>query len=87
MCCYCLRRDLGEPPMNCISKIRRDARISQIALAIQLNWSQPRLSNYEGDRREPGLAECRAIVNALNALGADCTLDDVFPPGSVAQAA
>lgn len=73
--------------MNCISTIRREARISQIALASRLNWSQPRLSNYEVDRREPGLAECRAIVAALNDLGADCTLDDVFPPESLALAA
>lgn len=73
--------------MNCISKIRRVGRISQIALAAQLDWSQSRLSNYEGGRREPGLAECRAIVNALNALGAHCTLDDVFPPEQFAEAA
>lgn len=73
--------------MNCISTIRRKARISQVALAAQLSWSQPRLSNYEGGRREPGLAESRAIVAALNNLGATCTLDDVFPPEAVAQAA
>lgn len=66
--------------MNRISEIRRAAGISQLALVEQLRWSQGRVSNYESGRREPGLTECRAIVRALNSLGADCSLDDVFPP-------
>lgn len=66
--------------MNRISEIRRAAGISQLALVEQLRWSQGRVSNYESGRRVPGLAECRAIVRALNALGANCSLDDVFPP-------
>lgn len=66
--------------MNRISEIRRAAGISQLALVDQLRWSQGRVSNYESGRRVPGLAECRAIVRALNSLGADCSLDDVFPP-------
>ncbi|QMV65170.1 helix-turn-helix transcriptional regulator [Pseudomonas berkeleyensis] len=66
--------------MNRISEIRRAAGISQLALVDQLRWSQGRVSNYESGRRVPGLTECRAIVRALNVLGADCSLDDVFPP-------
>lgn len=66
--------------MNCISELRRGAGVAQLALATELGWSQGRLSNYEAGRREPGLAECRAIVRALVRLGAPCTLDDVFPP-------
>ncbi|RMH85205.1 XRE family transcriptional regulator [Pseudomonas sp. AOB-7] len=66
--------------MNRISQLRRGAKIAQLALATELGWSQGRLSNYEAGRREPGLAECRAIVRALGALGAPCTLDEVFPP-------
>ncbi|NNA42435.1 transcriptional regulator, partial [Pseudomonas lundensis] len=27
-----------------------------------------------------GLSEARLIVNALNVLGAECELDDAFPP-------
>jgi len=66
--------------MNRISEIRRQANLTQLALAGVLGWSQGRLSNYEAGRREPRLQECRAIVGGLNALGADCTLDEVFPP-------
>lgn len=66
--------------MNRISQLRRGAKIAQLALATELGWSQGRLSNYEAGRREPGLAECRAIVRALSALGAPCSLDEVFPP-------
>lgn len=73
--------------MNRISEIRRAAGVSQLALVEQLRWTQGRLSNYEAGRRVPGLAESRAIVDALNRLGAECTLDDVFPPEAVAQAA
>lgn len=67
---------------NRISVLRRSARphVAQLALAEQLGWSQGRLSNYEAGRRVPGLAECRAIVRGLNALGVECSLDDVFPP-------
>lgn len=74
---------------NRISELRRTARpcIAQLALADQLGWSQGRLSNYEAGRRVPGLAECRAIVHGLNALGVECSLDDVFPPEPLAQAA
>lgn len=73
--------------MNCISVLRRRANIAQLALATELGWSQGRLSNYEAERRIPGLAESRAIVGALNKLGAICSLDDVFPPESLPQAA
>ncbi|PKM30214.1 MAG: transcriptional regulator [Gammaproteobacteria bacterium HGW-Gammaproteobacteria-11] len=66
--------------MNRISEVRRQAGITQTALAASLGWSQGRISNYEANRREPGLAECRAIVAALNEQGVKCTLDDVFPP-------
>ena len=72
--------------MNRISQLRRSAGIAQLALANELGWSQGRLSNYEAGRREPGLAECRAIVRALERLGATCTLDDAFPPEQEATA-
>lgn len=73
--------------MNCISLVRKRASIKQRDLVAALGWTQGRLCNYENYRRIPGLAESRAIVAALNELGADCTLDDVFPPEPLAQAA
>lgn len=73
--------------MNRIAVIRREAGIAQRALVDELGWSQGRLSNYEACNRMPSLAHCRAIVRALNSLGAQCSLDDVFPPEQPAQAA
>lgn len=70
----------GVHQMNRIADVREEAGIKQRDLIKQLAWTQARVSNYESGRRVPGLVECRAIVRALNALGADCTLDDVFPP-------
>lgn len=66
--------------MNCIAVHRERAGIKQRDLVAALGWTQTRLSNYEAGRRLPGLAECRAIISALNKLGALCSLDDVFPP-------
>lgn len=64
--------------MNRISELRGRA-VSQALLADRLGWSQGRLSNYESGRRVPSLADSRAITVALNSLGIECDLDDVFP--------
>lgn len=73
--------------MNRIVELRNRHHIKQVELASRLDWSQPRLSNYEHGRREPSLADCRAIVKAFKHFGVECTLDDVFPPKGKAQAA
>lgn len=73
--------------MNRITELRNRHQIKQKDLAEQLGWHQARLSNYENERREPSLADSRAIVKAFRYLGVDCTLDDVFPPSSKGQAA
>ncbi|MDZ4030227.1 MULTISPECIES: helix-turn-helix domain-containing protein [Kluyvera] len=65
--------------MNNIAFERQKLGFSQSQLAEALGWGRSRLSNYEADLREPGLSECRTIVETLNALGAECTLDSVFP--------
>lgn len=66
--------------MNRIAEHRERSGIRQRELVAALGWTQTRVSNYEAGRRTAGLSECRAIVAALNRLGAVCTLDDVFPP-------
>lgn len=66
--------------MNRIAEHREKAGIKQRELVAALGWTQTRISNYEAGRRTAGLAECRAITAALNRLGADCSLDDIFPP-------
>ena len=65
--------------MNNIARVRQALGLSQARLATELGWGRSRLSNYEANLREPGLSECRLIVESLNALGASCTLDSVFP--------
>tara|TARA_R110000764_G_scaffold2641_4_gene11461 strand:+ start:11979 stop:12233 length:255 start_codon:yes stop_codon:yes gene_type:complete len=71
--------------MNLIAEIRKSHEIKQSELVRKLGWKQSRLGNYENHSRIPGLAESRAIVSALNELGASCTLDDVFPPADEYQ--
>jgi Helix-turn-helix. len=66
--------------MNLIAEHREKSGIKQKELVVALGWTQARISNYEAGRRIAGLAECRAIVRALNKLGTQCSLDDVFPP-------
>ncbi len=66
--------------MNRIAEIRERDQIKQGDLAKELGWQRSRLSNYENKRRQPSLADSRAIVAALNRLGVRCTLDQVFPP-------
>ncbi|KZX61276.1 transcriptional regulator [Alcanivorax sp. HI0033] len=73
--------------MNNIQQIREEARIKQVDLCAHLDWRQSRLSNYETGNREPGLQVARQIVDALNELGADCSLEDVFPPQKKESAA
>lgn len=65
--------------MNRIREIREAAGIAQADLYRKLEWRQSRLANYEAEARKPGLDDARQIVAALNALGADCSLADVFP--------
>ncbi|WP_079214043.1 helix-turn-helix transcriptional regulator [Ventosimonas gracilis] len=65
--------------MNRIREARRAAGIAQADLYRKIGWGQSRLGNYERGVRVPALNDCRRIVAALRALGADCTLDDVFP--------
>ncbi|MBC3436080.1 helix-turn-helix transcriptional regulator [Pseudomonas sp. BW16M2] len=66
--------------MNRIAELRKGAGVKQRELVARLGWTQTRVSNYESGNRMPGLSECRAITAALNDLGANCALDDVFPP-------
>lgn len=66
--------------MNNIAKERKKLGLTQNALAKKLNWGQSRISNYESGLRNPSLSDCRSIVLALNKLGSETTLDDIFPP-------
>ncbi|OWO84012.1 transcriptional regulator [Photorhabdus luminescens] len=66
--------------MNKIADARRRIGATQFELAKQLRWSQSRIGNYESGIRKPDLNSCRMIVSALNELGGEFCLDDIFPP-------
>lgn len=73
--------------MTTLKQIREKAGITQLALAKEVGLTQGAIAHYEIGRRTPGLSACRRIVAALNALGAECNLADVFPdPGHEDQA-
>ena len=72
--------------MSNMKTIREKVGATQAELAKAVGLTQGAIAHYENERRKPGLEECRRIVAALNALGANSTLDDAFPP-AVTQAA
>lgn len=65
--------------MSQLKQFRERAGVTQTALADLVGMTQGAIAHYENGRRVPGLAECRQLLAALNGLGANCTLDDLFP--------
>lgn len=66
--------------MNNIAKERIALGLTQEQFATIFGWRQSRISNYENGTRKQGLTECRLIVETMNRLGSECTLDSLFPP-------
>lgn len=65
--------------MSNLRKIRQAIGLSQGELGEMVGQSQSSIGHYEKGRRIPSLSTCRALVNALNKLGAKAKFDDVFP--------
>ncbi|MEG9475759.1 helix-turn-helix transcriptional regulator [Mannheimia indoligenes] len=65
--------------MNKIAKFRQQIGISQSSFASEIGITQGALGHYESGRRTPSLQMARKIVTALNVLGANTSIDDVFP--------
>ncbi|MDV5356506.1 helix-turn-helix transcriptional regulator [Enterobacter asburiae] len=66
--------------MTNLREIRESMNVSQTALAEMVGCTQGAIGHYESGRRNPDLRTCRSLVDALNKLGANVRLDDVFPP-------
>ncbi|ANI31940.1 XRE family transcriptional regulator [Yersinia entomophaga] len=66
--------------MNQIATVRKKLGVTQSVLANTCGWKQSRVANYESGIRVPDLESCRRIVMALNELGSNDTLDEIFPP-------
>ncbi|WP_439412950.1 helix-turn-helix transcriptional regulator [Enterobacter ludwigii] len=65
--------------MNNIAQQRKAIGLTQAEFASALGWKPSRISNYELSIRKPGLEDCRLIIDGFIKLGADCSLDDIFP--------
>ncbi|UTV28969.1 helix-turn-helix transcriptional regulator [Photobacterium atrarenae] len=65
--------------MNRISDFRDKAKVSQAGLAKVVGVTPSTIGNYESGIRNIKLKMCWKIVKALNALGANCTFEEVFP--------
>ncbi|HHQ4844841.1 helix-turn-helix transcriptional regulator [Aeromonas hydrophila] len=72
----------GRTLVNRIAEIRKALGKTQADLAKAAGWRVSRVGNYELGLRTPGLIESRCIVDALNAIGAQCSLEEVFPPSN-----
>ncbi len=72
--------------MTSMKSIREKLGLTQAELGLDVGLTQGAIAHYEKGRRKPGLEECRRIVSAFNARGAEVALDEVFPP-SVSQSA
>lgn len=70
--------------MSNLKTTRERAGLTQAALADAVGLTQGAIAHYENGRRTPGLSEARELVAALNALGATCDLDSVFPAAETA---
>lgn len=71
--------------MNKIRTYRKKTKLTQAGFASVAGLSAGSFAHYEAGRRTPGLEECRQIVKAINTLGLDASLDDVFPPSRSAK--
>jgi predicted nucleotidyltransferase/DNA-binding XRE family transcriptional regulator len=55
---------MGESPGTMLREARRRARLSQAELARRAGVSQPVISAYESDQREPGVRTFRKLIEA-----------------------
>jgi putative transcriptional regulator len=74
--------------MNHIKTFRnkRQPKITQEELGIQIGFKKNRIANYEKLYRVPNITDCRIIVKGLNDLKVPCTLNDLFPMDPANQA-
>jgi len=68
--------------MNHIEQYRKQANLTQQQATEKAGWRyQSRWSGYERGVRTPDVHDAQIIVQALNACGVVCTVEDVFPIG------
>lgn len=65
--------------MNNLKKLRKQAGISQSALASALGVSQGAVAHYEKGIRRVNVEGAKKIIETLNNQGIDCVFEDLFP--------
>jgi putative transcriptional regulator len=67
-------------PKNNIKALRLSKNLVQEELKDALGWNHvSRVSHYEKGERMGTVYESREIRDALNELGVECTLEDIYP--------
>lgn len=66
--------------MNNLKSLRKQAGISQSALASALGMSQGAVAHYEKGIRKLNVDTAKKIIAILNTAGVVCSFEDVFPP-------
>jgi transcriptional regulator with XRE-family HTH domain len=69
-------REHGRALGRRVAAARRAANLTQVELAVKLNWPSDTLINYENGRRALSLERLITIANALNLPPAALLLDD-----------
>lgn len=62
-----------------LKEIRKNKKISQVKLAMELNTTQNTISRYETGEREPGIAELIKIADYFN-ISVDYLLERTDDP-------
>jgi putative transcriptional regulator len=70
---------VGGKPMNKIADYRKKAKVSQAKLARLIGITPSTIGNYESGIRNINLDMCWRIVKAINQLGVNCSIEDLFP--------
>lgn len=66
--------------MNNIKFLRDQSGITQTKLGELMGVSKQCVCNYEKNLSQPPFARVRAAINAVNKMGHQVTIDDVYPP-------
>lgn len=65
--------------MNELAKARASVNVTQKELGLTAGLVQSTIAQYEIGKRVPSLKTARKVVAALNELGGNFSLDEVFP--------
>ncbi|MEX2953581.1 helix-turn-helix transcriptional regulator [Serratia fonticola] len=65
--------------MNNLKTIRKKAGLTSFDLAREMGCTRGSIGHYETGRRLPDIKVAQRLVASLNNLGAECSIEEVFP--------